>query len=162
MTLTTLGAIHLAAALTAFVLGGAVLVARKGTALHRTLGGGYVVALVMVNVTALGIYRLTGQFGPFHALALLSLAVLFWGVLAAVRRRPGWLIAHYHGMAWSYIGLLAATCAEVMIRLAPRGTFFSPSRAITIGVSMAILFTIVGLFILPRLQRTAMAQMGGD
>jgi len=81
------------------------------------MGAGYVMAMVLVNLTALGVYRLTGRFGPFHALALLSLATVAWGMRAVLRRRPGWLLTHYHSMVWSYLGLLAAACAEIAIRV---------------------------------------------
>src|SRR6185295_9823599 len=50
-----------------------VLVERKGTMTHRLIGCGYVAAMILLNVTALGLYRLTGHFGPFHALALVGL-----------------------------------------------------------------------------------------
>ena len=87
MTLGPLGAAHVTAAIVALALGLVVLLATKGSPLHRLFGLGYVAAMVVVNATALGLYRLNGQFGPFHALALLSLAVVTMGVLAVLRRR---------------------------------------------------------------------------
>src|ERR1043166_546846 len=116
MTLSTLGAAHYAAALAALALGLVVLVERKGTASHRVIGCGYVAAMILLNVTALGVYRLTGRFGPFHALALVSLATVIAGVAIVWRRRANWLRRHYYFMAWSYVGLLAAACAEAVTR----------------------------------------------
>src|SRR6185436_8525849 len=102
MNTSTLGAAHLASALAALGLGALVLLEGKGTAPHRAIGTGYVAAMLLTNLTALGIYRISGHFGPFHAMALVSLAAVAWGMGAVVRRRPGWLLRHYHSMAWSY------------------------------------------------------------
>jgi len=76
MNLSTLGAAHGAAAVAALVFGFVVLADRKGTSTHRALGAAYVAAMIATNLTALGVYRLTGQCGPFHVLALISLVPL--------------------------------------------------------------------------------------
>src|SRR5262249_46767524 len=136
---------HLTAALLALALGSVVVLERKGTETHRMIGMGYALAMLVVNVTALSLYGLTGRFGPFHVLALVSLATVMRGVLAAVRRRERWLRTHYYSMAWSYVGLLAAACAETAVRL----SFFyaainSPTRVIGAGVGIAVLFAIAG------------------
>ena len=60
MTLSTLGTIHIAAALIAMVLGLSVYPAAKGTPFHRATGAGYLVGMVTLNITAIGLYRLTG------------------------------------------------------------------------------------------------------
>jgi uncharacterized membrane protein len=157
---SSLGAVHLTVAVAALAFGAIVLGAPKGTALHRTIGAGYVVAMVILNVSALGIYRLTGHFQPFHALALLSLATIVRGMVPALRRRPGWLMAHYWNMAWSYLALLAAACSEIVVRLLLRsGAFTSPWQVIAGGIAIAVVFVVVGMVVLPRLQRTAMAQL---
>jgi uncharacterized membrane protein len=156
-----LGAIHFTTAIAALAFGAIVLGAPKGTPLHRTIGAGFVAAMVILNVSALAIYRLTGHFEPFHALALFSLATLVRGMLPALRRRPGWLMAHYWSMAWSYLALLAAACSEIVVRVFLRaGIFTGPWQVIGLGVAIAILFVVVGMIVLPRLQRTAMAHMG--
>ena len=134
---------------------------RKGPPLHRTIGAGFVAAMVILNVSSLAIYRLTGHFEPFHALALFSLATLARGVVPALHRRPGWLMAHYWSMAWSYLALLAAACSEIVVRVFLRpGIFASPWQVIGLGIAIAIAFVVVGMVVLPRLQRTAMAHMG--
>src|SRR5690348_4187802 len=116
MNFSALGAAHGAAAVAALALGLFVLAEHKGTSTHRALGSAYVVAMVATNLTALGVYRLTGQFGAFHLLALVSLAAVGRGVVAVIRRRPGWLATHYYAMAWSYLGLLSAAAAELVAR----------------------------------------------
>ena len=70
MIASSLGAAHVAAASLALALGLVVLLAQKGTPFHILFGAGYVAAMAVVNVSALGLYRLTGWFGPFHALAI--------------------------------------------------------------------------------------------
>jgi hypothetical protein len=78
---SSLGAVHFTAAIVALTFGAIVLAAPKGTPLHRTIGHGYVTAMVILNASALAIYRLTGQFEPFHALALFSLATVVHGMM---------------------------------------------------------------------------------
>jgi uncharacterized membrane protein len=120
--MSPLGWVHTTFALAALGSGAAVLLRPKGTRRHRQTGWLYVGSMVGLNGTALLIYRLFGGFGPFHVAALLSLATLAGGVLAAVRRRPGWVERHYWWMAYSYLGLLAATASEAATRLP--GTVF--------------------------------------
>ena len=93
--------IHLASSLFALAAGAAVFLLPKGTAGHRLLGRLYVAAMLLTNLTALLIYRLTGTFGPFHAAALVSLATVVPAFAAAYRRRPGWLQRHYFLMSFS-------------------------------------------------------------
>ena len=157
---SSLGAVHFTAAIAALTFGAIVLGAPKGTPLHRTIGAGFVAAMVILNVSSLAIYRLTGHFEPFHALALFSLATLARGVVPALRRRRGWLMAHYWSMAWSYLALLAAACSEIVVRLLLRaGIFTGPWQVIGLGIAIAILFVVVGMIMLPRLHRTAMAHL---
>jgi uncharacterized membrane protein len=157
MITNSMGGIHVAAAVAALAFGAIVLTADKGTPFHRAIGGGYVTAMCIVNLSALGIYRLTGHFEPFHAMAVLSLAALGRGMAAALLRRPGWLLTHYRGMAWSYIGLMAATCAEIGLRVGATRGIVDPWHIIAVGVAVGLLFLAFGTVVLPRLQRTALA-----
>ena len=160
MIASSAGAMHYAAAIVALALGALVLAMPKGTLLHRTIGAGYVAAMLILNIAALAIYRLTGHFEPFHVLALLSLATIARGVAPAVRRRPGWLLRHYWGMAWSYLALVAAACSEIMVRLGLRtGVLDGPWQVIAGGMTIAVLFVVLGVVVLPHLQRTALAHM---
>ena len=157
MIASSMGAAHLAAAMAALVLGAVVIGLAKGTPFHRMIGAGYVAAMIIVNLSALAIYRLTGHVEAFHALALLSLAVLARGVLAALIRRPGWLPIHFRYMAWSYVGLLAATGSEIVIRLGMRlGLLRGPWQIMAAGVAVGVVATILGYVLVPRLQRSRM------
>ena len=124
-----LGAFHLGTALAALSFGAAVLLtAPKGVRRHRQLGWCYVASMLLLNVSALLIYRLFGRFGPFHVAAVLSLATVLLGTVTAIaarrsrqRRAPQararWVDHHYHWMTYSYVGLLAAAVAEVATRV---------------------------------------------
>ena len=154
---SSLGVAHFTAAMAALVLGTMVIGAVKGTPFHCMLGAGYVAAMVIVNLSALAIYRLTGHVEAFHVLALLNLALLARGIAAALIRRPGWLVVHSYFMAWSYVSLLAATGSEIVIRLGGKlGLIGGPWQIIAAGVAVAVLATVLGFVLLPRLRRSQM------
>jgi uncharacterized membrane protein len=114
-----LGAFHFLSAIVALLAGAIVLLRRKGTRFHRRAGWTYAIAMLLVNVSAMMIYRLTGSFGPFHIAALVSLATLVAGIVTARlrRREPRMVEAHYFLMGFSYVGLLAAAAAETITRV---------------------------------------------
>jgi len=118
-----LGLVHLIAALISFALGTMVLVVRKGTVFHKRIGYGYVVAMLMVNLTAFMIYRLFGGFGIFHVAAIISLVSVILGMVPIYRKNKDWRIHHFSWMYWSVIGLYAAFASEVLTRV-PETPFF--------------------------------------
>jgi uncharacterized membrane protein len=155
MNSLSLGWLHMTFALVALLLGVLVLVRRKGTSTHRIAGYGYVSSMLALNASALSLYHLTGHFGPFHVLALVSLSTVLIGGLAPGLRRRGWLAIHYRSMAWSYIGLVAAACAEAMVRI-PIFGIHTAAGAIAVGVAIALVSSIFGILLIPRLQRAAL------
>jgi uncharacterized membrane protein len=160
MNFSALGAAHGAAAIAALLFGFFVLADRKGTHTHRALGAAYVAAMVAVNLTALGIYRLTGQIGPFHLLALVNLATIARGVVVVLRRRPGWLARHYYCMAWSYLGLLSAAAAEAIARSPLVGKWVhSSADGMRLGLVCVAIVLAAGFFLVPRLQARALASV---
>ncbi len=120
--MSPVGWIHTAFALVALISGTVVVLSDKGTQNHRRWGWVFVASMVLLNITALTIYRLFGRFGPFHVAALVSLVGLVSGIVPVIRRRPGWVERHYFGMSYAYVGLLAAAAAEVATRVP--GTVF--------------------------------------
>jgi uncharacterized membrane protein len=112
-------ALHISSAVVALLCGSAVVALQKGTLRHRRIGYCYVAAMILLNASALSIYRLTGSFGPFHYGALFSLLTVVAGFVPAYLRRPGgwWLELHYRFMSWSFVGLLAAGASEAAARL---------------------------------------------
>jgi uncharacterized membrane protein len=103
----------------AILLGFCVLILQKGTMLHRRIGVAYWLAMLGLNATALAIYDLFGQWGPFHSLAVVSLLSLAAGGAAVWARRPrgGWMRLHATCMAWSFAGVLAAFFSEIGARI---------------------------------------------
>jgi len=80
--LTTLGIIHTLISLVALANGFAAVAREREISLHSHLGRTYVVTTALTALTALGIFQ-HGGFGPPHALALMTLAALAVGCLAA-------------------------------------------------------------------------------
>ena len=158
----SLGWIHTIAAVGALVAGAAVLLTRKGTRRHRQLGWTYVVSMLLLNATALTIYRLFGRFGPFHVGAIFSFVTVVAGTAAAIgaRRARGRRSAedrarslerHYAWITWSYVGLAAAAVSEIATRvpaLRPR-----PGQGMVFGVTVALstlLVVVVGARLIRR------------
>ena len=111
---------HVVAALSALLAGAAVLLLPKGTRTHRTIGTLYVLALVLVNVAALSLHR-EDVFGVFHALAVVSLVTITVGLspLLFGKRSPVGFATHAYCMTWSYAGLVAAGCGQLVVAVGP-------------------------------------------
>lgn len=134
---------HIGTAVSALVFGLWVLLARKGTRIHKQLGYAYFFNMLGLNISALFIYQLTGHFGPFHGAALASLFTLIAGFVPAYLHLPPghWLELHYEFMNWSYVGLIAAGVSEAATRL-PSAPFWP----VVIG-SIFTVFLLGGIFI---------------
>jgi hypothetical protein len=80
------------------------------------IGTVYVVALVLVNVAALSLHR-ENAFGVFHALAIASLVTIAVGLspLLLGKRSPAVIATHAYCMTWSYAGLAAAGCGQLLV-----------------------------------------------
>lgn len=123
---STVGLVHLLSAFVAMVTGAIVLLSTKGGLFHKRAGYVYVAAMLVLNATAFMIYHLFGHFGPFHALAIVSLTGIVGGMLPMLFRRriTGWIYLHYYFMNWSVVGLYAAFWAETLTRTLPMGRFW--------------------------------------
>jgi uncharacterized membrane protein len=159
MPISSIGAAHVAAALAALAFGLFVIATRKGTQLHRAMGMAYAIAMVVLNLCALMIYRINGHFGPFHVLALLSLATIFAGVAMAAMRPRNWLARHYLMMNFSYLGLLSAATTQMLVNVP---ALHGAVRGTMTGIVSAVAFTAIGFIILPRLQRPALSAVEAD
>jgi uncharacterized membrane protein len=113
------GLVHALLGVVALILGLAVVLRQKGTRIHRRIGQGYVLSMLLLNGTALMIYDLYGRFGPFHVASVISLATIGAGIVPVYLRRPriAWMQLHATFMCWSYVGLLAAFVSEVAVRV---------------------------------------------
>jgi len=96
--------IHLAAALTAFVLGLVQLVGPKGTVPHRVLGWIWVVVMMAAAVSSLFIMEINhGVFSFIHILSGLTIVALPMAVYAARRHR---VETHAKAMTRLFFGAL--------------------------------------------------------
>ena len=87
ITNTLLGEVHLYSAMLATLFGTLNLIWEKGTKKHKQIGYAYTVSMLVVNITALMIYRLFGHFGIFHYAAVISLATLLAGIIPIMIKR---------------------------------------------------------------------------
>ena len=140
--MTPLGMTHVGFGICALTMGAFVLALPKGTRSHRVVGYLYVACMVLLNATALGIYRLLGHFGPFHALALISLITLGAGLIPVLRKpvTSRAMIKHLMTIGWSYVGLWAATMAEIAVRVPAAQNIAGGMAAGTVaGTALAML-----------------------
>ena len=146
----------------ALLLGGWIFRTRKGTRAHMRAGWAYVASMVCLNGTALALYNLTGGFNTFHALAMFSLATVAAGVVQVLCRRRWrlWLWRHYQYMAWSYVGLLAATVNEGFVRVPVLQQLAANTTAALPLLVMACVVVVSGVVIFA-LQRRLLTRYGG-
>lgn len=114
-----LGLIHTIFAVIALITGLIVLMKPKGTGVHKKIGYVYFTSMVALNLTAIPITNMTGSIGLFHVFIAISLPTTLMGLYVPLfqRKKKGWLMRHFSLMYWSYVGLIAAFVAEVMVRL---------------------------------------------
>jgi len=140
----TLGLTHFVSAILAMFFGMGVVLLKKGTKKHIWLGYSYAISMIVLNLTALLIYKLFGKFGPFHAAAVFSFLTLLGGLIPAYLKKPAktWLEFHYEFMNWSVIGLYAAFWSETFTRFFRFSGFWvlvATATAITVAVGAYLL-----------------------
>ncbi len=128
------GYLHLISSVLALIFGTSILIMKKGTALHKKIGYGYVVSMVILLATSFMIYRLFGGFGLFHIFSVIGTVTLVGGMLPAILRKPAdWVELHFHFMYWLVIGLYGAFVSEVLTRV-PETPFYSMLGAAVFAV----------------------------
>lgn len=144
---STAGLVHVLAALAAMVVGTFVLSIKKGTRTHRFLGYLYFYLMLTLNGTAFMLYGLLGNFGPFHAAAIISLLTLMAGFVPVIRRKPKskWLMQHFTFMYFSIVGLYAAFASEALTRI-PETPFY------TMVFIASFLITLAGVLLYIRMR----------
>lgn len=165
MSYSPTGWVHIVSALAALSLGGFVVLSRKGTPTHRLMGLGYVFASLLLDISALSLYDMTGHFGPFHVGAIFNLVCVLIGVSAPILRNGNWLNRHYRWMGWSYFGLMAAGFAEAVVRI-PALKAHTATRGFTVAIAATICFSLLGSLFMRRLGRalpaTTRPSQGGN
>ncbi len=131
-----IGMIHVITSLIAMILGGAVLLSDKGTMRHKRIGYAYTISMIIILLTAMMIYRLSGSFGPFHVIAIIGFIYLGIGIIPMVLKVNRWLNLHVYFMYWSVVGLYAAFVAELVVRI-PDTPFWWMVGVGTLIVSLA-------------------------
>ena len=118
LDLFPLGWVHFAASLAALAVGVLVLLAPKGTPVHKRRGWVYALTILVTSLTALGIYRRGIFFFP-HWLAIAALIVTTAGVLAAHFKMPqkAWLHLHLTCLLTSLYILVGGGVNEMFLRL---------------------------------------------
>ena len=118
LDLVPLGWVHSLACLIALAAGGFIFLTPKGTRRHRVVGRAYLASMLVLNLTALGIYQLGVFFFP-HVLALVTLFVIAagWGAARLVRRHVAWKHVHLSCMIISYYVLIGGGVNEVYLRI---------------------------------------------
>lgn len=151
--MSAVGSAHVAFGVAALGLGTVNVLLPKGTPVHRLVGHGYYVCMLGLNGTALGIYTFFGTWGIFHWFAVISLVTVFASIVPVALRRPrlGWRYYHGYFMLYSYVGLLAATAAEIIIRTPPLWHMESPNLYAMIAIGSATLgVTLMGSLLVRR------------
>lgn len=94
--------LHIAAALTALLLGTIQLIGVKGTMAHRIIGWTWVVAMATTAVSSLFIHQINpGGFSLIHLLSGWTIIALPMAVYAARKHR---VLAHRRGMTSLFVG----------------------------------------------------------
>ncbi len=143
---SNLGLVHLIFSILALIFGSMVLFRTKGTTVHKRTGYIYGVLMLGVNLTAFMMYRLFGEFGIFHWMAVVSLLTLFAGMVPIILKKPvSYISLHFGFMYWSVMGLYGALVAETFVRFPdvvmesglPNSAFYNMT-GIAVGITMSI------------------------
>jgi uncharacterized membrane protein len=149
LDLSLLGWAHSAACACALALGLAAFLQRKGSAPHIALGRGYLVAMLVVNATAFGIYRRHMFWFPhwFAVTALACLAIAYAAVRLKLPSR-GWVHLHLTGMLASYYVLVGGGVNEVYLRVdALRAIVVATGGAVVGATHMIVIGVFIGLIV---------------
>jgi hypothetical protein len=113
--------IHLALGAVATAAGLTLLLLPKGDLRHKSIGVGYLIALIGLNVTAwMNPARDAAHSDVFHSVTALGAACALVGFAAAAVGMPPrrWRDLHYVAMSVSYLALLTAGGAAGLARIA--------------------------------------------
>lgn len=146
MHLTLTGWLHTLACSYALMIGGAMLWRAKGGSVHRRDGMRYLYAMLLANLTALGVYQL-GGFNVFHILALCTLLSLALAFASAHWRKPRryWLRIHLGAILFSYYQLIGGLINEAFVRI-PALHGEKAMAGLTQGVAMMVFLMILSYF----------------
>ena len=97
--------IHVSTVVPALLLGGPILIMKKGTALHKALGRVWAVLMMTTALSSFWLQGLVGTIGPIHIFSVITLVSIPRAIWAI---RNGDIVTHQRAMVGPYIGLLVA------------------------------------------------------
>ncbi len=97
--------IHVGTVVPALLLGGPVLVMKKGTALHKMLGRIWAALMMTTALSSFWLQGLVGTISPIHIFSVITLVSIPRAIWAI---RKGDVVTHQRAMVGPYIGLLVA------------------------------------------------------
>jgi uncharacterized membrane protein len=141
--LTSLGIVHTAVSVVALIAGFVCLARDKAISPATRVGQLYVVTTAITCLTAFGIFR-HGGFGPAHVLAVITLAVLAVGTVAAMTTGFGRASAHVQTMCYSatFFFSMIPGVTETTTRLPPGAPLLSSPDAPALKVANGVLFVL--------------------
>ena len=158
LEMSALGWLHSLACVIALASGLFNILTPKGTRLHRRVGDAFAITLVIVCVSALGIYKLHRFWFPhWDALATLVLLAAGWSSARYKWPRRGWIYVHLTSMLLSYYMLIGGGVNEVFLRVDVLhrmiGSDFFRNRLIgvTQGVAMLAFMILIPAFVIATL-----------
>lgn len=106
MNYTTLMYVHLATVVPCIVMGAALFIMKKGTAIHRAMGKVYMILMIFTGLTTLFMPAQVGpqlfnHFGWIHSFSLLT---LYSAPKAYLAIRRGNVKSHQYSMIGLYVG----------------------------------------------------------
>jgi uncharacterized membrane protein len=146
LDLSFLGWIHSLSCIAALALGGVNLARPKGTKVHRRVGQAYLLAILVVGITSLGIYSQNRFFFP-HWLAVITIVLAVFSYLFAHFCWPAQvgLRGHFTCTVLTYYLLVGGGVNEAFLRINAlrqlSGGFPSP----LIGITHLLLLTLTAL-----------------
>lgn len=148
--LTLVGTIHMMLAMLCIVLGAIQLLRPKHGAAHRARGYAFVYGMVVVDGTAMLLYRFTGSFNAFHVGAIVNLAAIVAAMIPMLMspRPAAWKQLHYNFMSWGFVGLMAAAVTETIVR----SVALTHGQAWAVSGAAAATVTLIGAYLIRRHQ----------
>ena len=97
--------IHVGTVIPALFLGAPILIMKKGTRRHKTLGRIWASLMMITAISSFWLQGLTGGIGPIHIFSVVTILSIPRAIWAA---RTGRMIVHQRAMTGPYIGLFIA------------------------------------------------------
>ena len=151
--------LHVLTVVPAAFLGAYILLARKGTPVHRMLGKIWVVLMIASALSSFFIHqiRLWGAFSPIH---LLSVLVILSSLFAIHQVRRGNIKAHKASMVSVYIGgifgagVFTFWPGRIMNRVFLGGVTSNDPQSVQHAIVAAAVIVVVGYAFAGRMMRT--------